>query len=162
MARALQAVIGFAAALFLFSFIATAAPARACTEMWCVEGLTVDLKTDDWPEGKYRFTVTADGKTMRCDSHLPFTSCEAQNTKCDSDEVLIGESGCALPKSDHTFYNLTVRTIPENFSLTIEHESGKRFIYSAPVTKQCGYPNGKGCDPRECCSARLTADVQWQ
>jgi hypothetical protein len=136
-------------------------PPRACTEMWCQEGLNIELKAADWAPGAYKFVVETGGATVTCRAKLPFDSCDA-HAACDGEGVGIGESGCALPPETHGFYSVMLDKIPDAVKLTIERGDGAVFTYAAPVTAQCSYPNGEGCDERQCCSAHLAADVTWQ
>lgn len=139
-----------------------AAQELACTQMWCQEGMTLTLNGTDWPTGAYKFAITADGKETVCVSHLPFTGCEG-NTTCQGEGVTIGESGCAMGPETHSFHAIMMAIPPQNFSMTIEHESGKTFTYGPEtVAAQCSHPNGAQCDPRPCCSASLSADVIWK
>lgn len=148
--------------LAFFCFFITGAKAeRACRQMWCAEGFEVGLGNNKWPSGKYSFEINADGEKTVCKSALPFTSCTGQ-TVCDSDSgVTIGESGCALPSSAQSFHSIMLKDIPEYISFSITHENGEVFSFESAISKNCSYPNGKGCDPKQCCSARLDVDVLW-
>lgn len=155
--------IAFLAALLiaLTTNFACADGNRGCTEMWCNEGFTLNLDGGAWPAGAYQFAITADGTRTTCEGRLPFASCD-NNTRCDSDAVLIGESGCALPASSHSFYMIQMPKSPAHITVDITHDSGKRFHYESAVQSQCGYPNGKECDPHPCCSATLSTPVVWK
>jgi hypothetical protein len=158
MARAFLFLTGIAAVFFLSSPVY----ARTCTEIGCVEGLTAWLQANAcWTAGSYRFIIQADEKTMQCEGTLPFSSCDGVSVHCDSDEVTIGESGCALPPNAHSFDTVQLRHIPQKFSLIIEH-AGRRSQYNSVVTPSCGYPNGKECDKQACCSAILEVPLNWR
>lgn len=147
----------------LFALFLTAPPAaaqQACTEMWCQEGLTLNLNGSDWPAGRYTFTVSLDGATTHCTGSLPFKSCEG-NVTCDTQDVTIGESGCALPVG-HSFHAIMSQKTPQHLNVAITRADGKTFSFDSAVEKKCFYPNGEGCDPRPCCSAVLQADVAWE
>lgn len=147
--------------LCLLLMLATPALAqKACTEMWCQEGLMLQLQGGDWPAGDYEFTIGLDGAVTHCKGSLPFKTCDGSVT-CDTKDVTIGESGCALPDG-HTFHAILSQKTPANLSVTIMRGDGKAFSYQSPVQKQCGYPNGKECDPRECCSAVMETPVEWK
>ncbi|MCC7259962.1 MAG: hypothetical protein IT567_02900 [Alphaproteobacteria bacterium] len=147
----------------LIAFIANPARAdegRACTQMWCQEGFALNLDGGTWPAGSYRFVITADGQRITCEGRLPFASCDS-TTRCDSDAVLIGESGCALPANAQSFHMIQMPKPPAHIAVDITHSSGKHFHYENAVQPQCGYPNGKGCDPHPCCSATMSTSVVW-
>lgn len=135
---------------------------RACTQMWCQEGFTLNLDSGTWPAGAYQFVITADGKRISCEGHLPLSSCDTPSVRCDSDAVLIGESGCALPANAHSFHMLQMPKPPAHITVDITHGSGKHFHYENAVQPQCGYPNGKDCDPHPCCSATISTPVEWK
>ena len=139
----------------------TAQAEKACTQMWCQEGATVNLKVDAWPAGNYEFIVKADDHTVTCKSSLPFKACEG-NTSCDREGVMIGESGCALPPEAHSFHAVMLPAIPDNIKITVSHESGKTFSYQTPLEKNCFFPNGEGCDPKPCCSATVEFSLFWK
>jgi hypothetical protein len=147
--------------LLMLALIMQASAERACTQMWCQEGLTLDFKGADWPAGRYDFAITLDDAHISCAGELPLKSCDAPNVTCDSEDVTIGESGCALPDG-HSFYAILSPTTPERVAVTVTHESGKTFTYDSDVAPVCSYPNGEGCDPHPCCSAVLSADVVFK
>ncbi len=149
------------AVLLLIGSASTAQAQKACTQMWCQEGLTVNLKADTWLAGNYEFVVTADDRTVTCKSSLPFKSCEG-NTACNGEGVMIGESGCALPPEAHSFHAIMLPVIPENIKITVTHQSGKTFSYQTPLEKSCFFPNGEGCDPKPCCSAVADFGLDWK
>jgi hypothetical protein len=151
----------FTPLLLLFIPVSLHAEPMACTAMWCQEGLTVNFTGKDWPEGKYQFEIQAGGTTTRCQGHLPFNGCE-DHTTCDREGITIMESGCMLPDVEQSFAGIMMKTIPTAITLRVRHESGKKFEFSSPVARQCGYPNGKQCDKKECCSGVLNAPVIWR
>jgi hypothetical protein len=138
------------------------APAiTACTQMWCQEGLTLNLNGSDWPAGKYDFVVMLDGKVTRCKAELPFKTCDT-NVTCSSSDVTIGESGCALPPESHSFNSITSKLSPTEIGIAIRRGDGKFFAWEKAIQKICTYPNGLKCDQRECCSVYAEADVNWE
>jgi hypothetical protein len=150
-----------AVVLFILCGANVAQAEKACTQMWCQEGTTVNLKSDTWPPGSYEFVITADDRTVTCKSALPFKACEG-NTTCDGEGVLIGESGCALPPEAHSFQAIMLPAIPENIKIVVTHESGKTFSYQTPLEKNCFFPNGEGCDPKQCCSTMQDLILDWK
>ncbi len=143
-------------------FFASPPAAAACTEMWCLEGLRVDLAGTSWPAGEYRFIIDADGRSRSCTARLPFPDCESLHAACSAPGVTIGESGCALPPEQQSFSDITLQNIPQSFSVRIEHDSGKVFEYQGDVQRMCTFPNGPQCDERQCCSAVLDTNVVWK
>ncbi len=147
--------------LLALLFIATPAQAeKACTEMWCQEGLMLQLKGIDWPAGDYQFTVDMDGARTVCKGSLPFKTCDGSVT-CDTTDITIGESGCALPEG-HTFHAILSPKTPKHLTVSITRGDGKSFAYDSVVNQQCGFPNGAECDKRQCCSAVIDAQVDWK
>ena len=150
--------------LFVAVFITASQPAlaeKACTEMWCQEGLTLHFDGGAWPAGDYTFTVTMDGATTVCKGSLPFKSCDGSVT-CDNDALKIGESGCAMPADTHSFYGVLSQKTPKQLSVNITRNDGKSFSYGSEVKGTCFYPNGPTCDARQCCSAVVTTPLVWK
>ncbi len=148
---------------FLLALLLAASPAKAeqaCTEMWCQEGLMLQLKSTDWPAGEYLFAINMDGAVTNCTGSLPFKTCDGSVT-CDSTDVTIGESGCALPEG-HAFHAIMSPKTPEHLTVSIKRGDGKSFAFDSAVNQQCGFPNGTACDKRQCCSAVMDAQVEWK
>lgn len=134
---------------------------QACTQMWCVEGTTLELKASYWPAGSYTFVIKADDKTVTCQSSLPFRNCDG-STSCDGEGVMIGESGCALPESAHNFHQIMINGTPSKVSVEISHEGKRSFTIDTRLEKQCSFPNGPMCDTKPCCSASKTLNINWK
>lgn len=154
------------AALAMMLFVAApihaeAKVVQACTQMWCNEGMTLDLKTEIWPVGDYTFEVKADDLVYSCTASLPFTDCEA-TVHCDKEGLTIMQSGCALPTDQHSFSGVMLKDIPKHIALKVSRADGQSFSFEQDVTPQCGFPNGERCDVKQCCSANLSADVAWE
>lgn len=135
--------------------------ARACTMIGCAEGAAITFTNATWLEGRYDFTVRTDARTYECRGSLPFKTCEG-NVTCNGEGLVITESGCMLPAAQHSFHGLMLNPPPKHIAITVRHESGKLFHFESDVTAQCGYPNGRECDPEPCCSASLDVPVDWQ
>lgn len=133
---------------------------RACTQMWCVEGYTLQLNAEHWPAGQYAFKIIADDQVFNCEGSLPFNGCGAPAVTCSAEGIMIGESGCALPADTHGFASLQMTEIPDHIAVTIMGPAGS-FMYEDKIQKQCSYPNGEHCDPRACCSAMHSVNVSW-
>ncbi len=154
-------VFSLCMAVLLLATIAVQAQMRACTQMWCVEGYTLRLEGQDWPAGQYTFNIIADNTVYSCQGALPFDGCGKPAITCNDDGVQIGESGCALPASEHKFDSIMLPKIPDNVSMSIAAPDGNIFSYENAVQKRCGYPNGEECDTRACCSAMESVQVRW-
>lgn len=139
----------------------TDVPGEGCTQMWCQEGLTINLNGSDWPAATYDFVVMLDGKATRCSATLPFKNCETSVT-CNNSNVTIGESGCALEAHAHSFNSITSKLSPEQVGFAIRRSDGKFFAWERESQKICTYPNGAKCDTRECCSVYAEVDVVWE
>lgn len=146
----------------LMEIMATSAAAmeRACTAMWCLEGYTLNLKAAHWPAGQYTIKVIADDTVYQCQGALPFNGCGQPAMTCSDPKLVIGESGCAMRAETHHFNSLQLRPIPQNISVTIMGPEGS-FIYENKTNPQCSYPNGEGCDTRQCCSAVEEVVINW-
>ena len=137
------------------------ASTRPCTNMWCQEGLTISFSPPLRDPGRYTIALVADGQTLRCEASLPFKHCDTR-ARCNDSSIVLMEAGCALPANEHAFMGLTMRTIPRDVELTVEHERAGIGAWAARITPQCGYPNGAACDQRQCCSAVISAQLAWQ
>lgn len=151
----------------LFALLLAVLPAQAaeqvqaCTQMWCQEGLTVDLNSDEWPAGDYYFAVKLDGKLTNCKGTLPFKNCES-NVVCNTKDITIGESGCALPPANHSFNTIHSQQAPADLAVAIRRADGKYFVWENAPQKICTFPNGAKCDERECCSVYSRIDIVWE
>lgn len=133
-----------------------------CTEMWCNEGLVVDLQANAWPAGEYTFKVQSDDAVaVTCKAALPLNPCEEQSVTCDGEGVLIGQSGCALSADQHYFNEVRIVPPPKFYSLDITAPNGKTFHTDGAVEAECSYPNGEQCDIRQCCAAQTNAVINW-
>lgn len=133
---------------------------RACTQMWCMEGYTLNLSASAWPHGYYQFKIIADENVYNCEGQLPLPTCGMPAVTCNDKAVQIGESGCALPPDAQSFHALTLSKIPENLVVSITGPTGA-VTHESKLEKKCGFPNGEGCDPRPCCSAAESLYIEW-
>lgn len=149
-------------ALLLLALPAKAAEeTKACTQMWCQEGLTLNLNGDEWPAGDYYFAVNLDGKLTNCKGTLPFKNCQS-SVVCNTKDITIGESGCALPPANHSFNAILSPQAPTDVVIAIRRADGKYFFWENAAQKICTYPNGAKCDARECCSVYSEVKVVWE
>lgn len=154
--------------IFLALFVAimtlagTAQAQKACTEMWCREGFALALENAAWKPGKYEFTIKADDNVVTCAAMLPLRPDCAPSAQCSHPEWQIGESGCALPPENQGFHEIASTAVPAHVRVDITGPDGKTARVELPVTAQCGYPNGKECDKRQCCGATARMSVIWR
>lgn len=133
---------------------------RACTQMWCQEGYLLHINAPSWPAGVYSFKVIADDTVYNCQGVLPLQSCGKPSVTCNDRDISIAESGCAMDASTHAFNGIMLKKIPEHISVNISGPNGS-VIHEGMVNKQCSYPNGKQCDPRQCCAAIDYMTISW-
>ena len=150
-------------ALYFFSTIPSFA--NPCTMMACLNGLFIDIPASyHWKTGSYRFDFEIDDKKVTCKGKLPLKSCNEPSIVCNGKskfpEILIMESGCALPPNAQGFGQIQISEFPQKIKLTIFHNEKKiGKIKSTPdylVTKN---PNGKNCgDPCKQATIKLKLD----
>lgn len=132
----------------------------ACTQMGCVDGLTVSIAPDyQWKPGNYAFDFTIDGKLLKCKGALPLKSCDAHNITCDGDGVMITESGCALPADAHGFGDIMLGSGPSSVALTISRDGKPIGQGDWNVKYQTAAPNGPECGP-VCHQATVKLDIK--
>lgn len=123
---------------------------RACTEMGCVNGLTLSIPQDFvWQQGQYNFTMAIDGKIAHCSGALPLKSCEAGNSiTCDTPGIMIMESGCALPPESQGFGDIHFDSAPRKVNIFIERDKTMLFQQSIGPKYIDVTPNGAQCEPK--------------
>jgi hypothetical protein len=151
-------------ALFLTIMVlaGTVQAQKACTEMWCREGFALELTASSWKQGKYEFYIKADETVVTCTATLPLRTDCTPSAQCSHADWQIGESGCALPPGAQSFHEISSTTIPNHVRVDITGPDAKIARSEFPVTAQCGYPNGKDCDHKQCCGATALMDVVWR
>lgn len=122
---------------------------HACTEIGCVDGLTLQPAAGTtWAPGAYRFELEVDGETVTCTGALPLPPCGPPAITCDRERVVtITESGCALPPSQHGFGDLHFPGAPETVTIEIERDGRTLTRQTFTPTYQTTQPNGPGCPP---------------
>src|SRR5688572_20291544 len=80
---------------------------RPCTTMGCVDGIRLELAPRaGWKPGAHSFEVTTPAGVTTCSGTLPLPACEAGRAlTCQgpAGDVVVVESGCALPPDQHGF-----------------------------------------------------------
>ncbi len=124
-------------------------PGRACTEIGCTSGLSVDWQSaGGWKPGQYRFEFDFDGTVTTCEAALPLKPCDVPSVTCSASGVVtIGESGCALPPEGQGFSGFTTAGFPRSVKVRIVRD-GQTLVEgtSAPSYRKV-QPNGEGCEP---------------
>jgi hypothetical protein len=134
---------------------------RACTEIGCQSGFSVDWESaSGWKPGRYVFEIELDGAKTTCEGALPLRACGAgpSLTCSPGGAVMIGESGCALPPGQHGFSGFSVSTFPSSVSVTIKRDGKALSTESFRPSYQTSQPNGPGCEP-VCKQAHATQRV---
>ena len=130
---------------------------RGCTLIGCQDGLAVAFSRPLRETGSYTVTLNLDGQPVTCQSALPFASCSAGGG-CSSPNVLLEQSGCALPANAHEIIGLRVMSSAKAVSIRIERDGGEVASNDFTPSYIRSQPNGEGCGPI-CEQASATLDV---
>lgn len=122
---------------------------RVCTEIGCVDGLVISFgRGVEWAPGTYVFSIDADGVEQTCKGMLPLPPCASGGAlTCTGNVATIGESGCALPASQHGFADIQLRSGPSKVTLRIERDGVVLADETLVPTYRTSQPNGPNCDP---------------
>lgn len=120
-----------------------------CTEMGCVDGLTLQVDPNyKWQPGKYAFDFVLDGKRVHCDGVLPLKSCEQESVVCSSKQkVMITQNGCALPPEAQGFGDINLGDNPASVSVKITRNGQTIADGALNPLYRTTQPNGPGCEP---------------
>ena len=134
---------------------------KMCTAIGCNNGLRITVKkATPWLPGNYIFSFDIDGKAVECKGALPLQACDAgPSLSCTPDAVVqVGESGCALPPTQHGFSDISVRGEPQAVKLKVLFDD--KPLKSADVTPNyvTTQPNGASCEPT-CRNASAEVDL---
>lgn len=137
-------------------FALPAAAEQPCTEIGCVNGLTIDLAPDLFEEeGIYEIRLVLDGRMVQCKGVLPLRKCEeGPSFRCNAKDVRISESGCALPEDQHTIPNLMIDGLPRKIMMSVEHGNVMQVTRTFRPTYLTSRPNGPLCEPT-CIQSRV-------
>lgn len=121
----------------------------ACTEIGCADGLSVQVTpAAPWPPGSYRFLFEVDGEALTCTGALPLPECGTPAITCDREGiVMITESGCALPPSQHGFGDVHFPGGPETVTVEVQRDGRALARQTFTPTYHTVQPNGPGCEP---------------
>lgn len=127
----------------------------ACTEIGCVDGLTLTVVPEyRWQPGAYVFRLTLDGRTVTCKGSLPLKACGTPSLTCDGEGVMMTESGCALPPEAQGFGDVHVENGPRQVAISITRDGQTLVDKTVTPTYRTSRPNGPRCAP-ECRQANV-------
>ncbi|HTU63544.1 MAG TPA: hypothetical protein VMF89_34010, partial [Polyangiales bacterium] len=132
---------------------------NACTDVGCNSGYHLDLSpSSGWTAGAYTFELDLDGRTVSCQGAIPLKACAERTFRCDAEDVSLGESGCALPATQHGISNIAFEGFPLALTVRIVKDGNELSSTTLTPSYKAGQPNGPGCEPI-CCSAAGTISV---
>ena len=117
----------------------------ACTEMGCIDGLSVTFEPALAGKGTYTFDVTVDGTAYSCDATIPL---EGSSTVCGTGGVVsIYLSGTELDPSEQSLPGLHVEGTPKSVQIQVHRD--KALVADADLSPkyQVTQPNGPDCPP---------------
>ncbi len=131
------------------SSIPALAQERACTEIGCVNGLTLSVDPGrPWEKGNYDFVFVIDGRAVMCRGELPLKKCEdGRSFTCNKPGVMISESGCALPESAHALGDIQISGAPKKVMIRITHDNNPFVTRTISPSYTTSAPNGPECGP---------------
>lgn len=122
-------------------------PQKACTEIGCVDGVQVRFSQPIRQPGTYRFQIQMEGVASTCIATLPMPACDRVPAPCDSLDLLLGLSGCALAADQHAIVSLDIRTSPRKLDVTVTRDDAAFASGNYDVTYRRVAPNGEECGP---------------
>lgn len=132
---------------------------NACTDVGCRNGFNLDVSpSSGWSAGAYSFELDLDGRALTCQGSIPLKACGERSFRCDADDVMLGESGCALPATAQGIANIAFEAFPLVLSVRILKDGKELTSSKLTPTYKAGQPNGPGCEP-VCCGASATLTV---
>ena len=129
----------------------------ACTEMGCIDGLTVNFAPALMGKGTYTFDVTVDGTAYACDATIPL---EGSSTVCGTGGVVsIFLSGTELDPSKQSLPGVHVEGAPKSVQIQVHRD--KALVADADLSPkyQEVQPNGPDCPPT-CHSAAVDVSTK--
>jgi hypothetical protein len=127
---------------------------RICTLIGCQNGLSVRLSQPVRDAGTYVVTLDLDGRAVTCQATLPFASCST-GAGCSAPDVLLEQSGCALPPSGHELTGLQVTSVVRDVRIRIERDGSELVSGNFTPSYTRSEPNGPGCGICEQAGASL-------
>lgn len=134
---------------------------RPCTERGCESGFSLELQPNaGWAAGAYTWAIDLDGHRITCEGALPLRPCGERSVQCTSHDVMISESGCALPAAQQAFSGLSFdqNLCPERVHVTLKRGADVLVDQDFRPEYRRVEANGPGCGP-VCLQARATLNV---
>jgi hypothetical protein len=117
----------------------------ACTEMGCIDGLTVTFDPALTGKGTYAFEVTVEGTPYSCEATIPL---EGSSTVCGKGGVVsIFLSGSELDPGQQSLPGLHVEGTPESVQIQVQRDGTNVADADLSPTYQVVQPNGPECEP---------------
>jgi hypothetical protein len=116
-----------------------------CTEIGCIDGLSVNFTPALTGKGTYTFDVTVDGTAYSCDATIPLAG---SSTVCGKDNVVsIYLSGTELDPSEQSLPGMHVEGTPKSVQIQVHRD--KTLVADADLSPkyQETQPNGPNCPP---------------
>lgn len=137
-------------AALLLSIAGPGCVEKSCTEIGCVNGVTLDLTpAGGWKPGTYRFEIDIDGAVTTCEGSLPLAPCTSgPQVTCTpgGNRVRITESGCALPAGQHQFSQIHLSDESAKSVAVKVSRNGTELVQKTFAPKYLtSQPNGPGC-----------------
>lgn len=131
---------------------------QVCTQIGCTDGMTIQLEPPLRASGAYEVEVSLDGRVVTCTGTLPFPECGTPGTSCDSEDVALTASGCALAPSAHeipelSIFSSNITTIDVTLRRNDNAMGGARLTPTWTTVQ----PNGPRCGPT--CTQAETVSV---
>jgi len=145
----------------LISFPAPAQEQTACTNMGCVNGVTIkfDPKVITGP-GHYELRIVADEAQITCKGSIPFQPCDQGTTfTCNSRAVRVSESGCNLPPEQQSVSEILIGGRPRHVILGASRDGTNFMIRDLKPVYRFFRPNGPSCEP-QCVVSTVNLDNQ--
>ena len=117
----------------------------ACTEMGCIDGLSVTFDPPLTGKGTYTFDVTVEGTAYSCDATIPLGT---SSTVCGKGGVVsIFLSGSELDPGQQSLPGLHVEGTPKSVQIQVHRD--KALVADADLSPkyQVVQPNGPDCEP---------------
>ena len=150
-----------------------------CTEIGCVDSVSVQLTTADgaWPDGRYEVVMQLDdGQTKRCQASMPADLPEhigsASNLECDPalSAQLSTQSSCravtsgdaetetCVPMPGRFQLELWLQSTPQQLDLRILRDGQAVLEQTVSPQYEGSQPNGPDCEPT-CRGAQLQMQI---
>lgn len=125
----------------------TATGGLFCTEVGCVDGLSIDFDPPLRGEGTYLLTATdGDGVAATCQLTIPFDSNPADG--CDRPDLFsITASGTKLSIEDQEIPNAQYLVVPDLLTLTLTVDDHVEKAVTLTPQSETIMPNGPDCPP---------------